>query len=115
MSPDNLWIVLIIVTIVCSASCRPDAANEESTSARVWHQFKELSTRAITGLRNIAAVLTAPRLKDRQDICVWRICSRPLKKTNKIPEVKPSEIGRMLSDPELANIWKEINSRIVLV
>ncbi len=115
MSPKYLCIVLIIATIACSASCRPGAAKEETTSASVWQEFKELPTRAITGLQNMVAVLTAPRLKDRKDICVWKICSRPLKKTNKLTEKKPSETGRKLSDAELVDIWKEINSRIISV
>jgi hypothetical protein len=68
MNHKILWIVLIVAALLCSASCRPGAAKEETTSASLWQQFDELSARATTGLRNMAAELTAPRLKDRQDI-----------------------------------------------
>jgi len=110
MNQKSLWIVLIIAIMVFSASCRPGAAKEETTPASVWQKLKVLSARAITGLRNMAALMTAPKLKDRQDICVWKICSRPLKKTNNMPEEKQTEIGPKLSDAELAAIWKTQNS-----
>ncbi len=114
MSPKYLWIVLIIATMVCYASCRPGAAKEGTTPASVWLQFKELSADAITSLRNIAALMISPKLKNRQDICVWKICSRPLKKTNKIPEVKPSESGGRLSDGDMIAILKNLeNSSLV--
>ncbi len=29
--------------------------------------------------------LTSPRIKNRTDICVWKICSRPLKFQTKVP------------------------------
>ncbi len=113
MGPKYFWVVLIIATIVCSASCRSGAAKEGTRSLSVWQKFKALRAGAITDLRNMAAVLTAPRLKDRKDICVWKICSRPLKKTNSIPEEKPSEIGRKLSDVEMIAILKTLNSSLV--
>jgi len=114
MSPKYLWIVLIIATMVCSASCQSGAAREETRPASVWQQFKELSADAITSLRNIAALIISPKLKNRQDICVWKICSRPLKKTNKIPEEKPSESGGRLSDGDMIAILKNLeNSRRV--
>jgi len=114
MSPKHLWIVLIIATIVCSTSGHSGAAKEETTPADVWQKFKESSARVITALRNMAAVLTAPRLKDRQGICVWKICSRPLKKTNSIPEVKPLETGGGLSDVKMIAILKSLeNSSLV--
>jgi len=113
MNQKSLWSVLIIATMVFSASCIPGVVKEETKSPSAWQQVKGFSTRAITGLRNIVALLTAPKLKDRKDICVWKICSRPLKKTNKITEKKPSEIGRKLSDVEMIDIWKNSNSRRV--
>jgi len=112
MNQLSVWTVLIIATMFCSASCRPGAVNEETTPVSVWQQFTELSADAITALQNMAAMLTGPRLKDRQDICVWKICSRPLKKTNSIPE-KPSETGGRLSDAEFEAIWNTINLRRV--
>ncbi len=115
MSPKYVSIVLIFATVIFSASCHPGAAKEETTPVSAWQQFKVFSARAITGLRNMAVVLTVPKLKDRQDICVWKICSRPLKRTNKIPEVKLSEAGHKLSDADLVAIWKKINPRIVSV
>jgi hypothetical protein len=113
MSSKYLWVVLIIATIVCSASCHSGAAKEGTRSLSVWQKFKALRAGAITGLRNMTALMTAPKLKDRQDICVWKICSRPLKKTNNMPEEKPSEIGRKLSDVEMIAILKSLNSRKV--
>jgi len=113
MNPKYLWVVLIIATIVCSANCHSGAAKEETTPAGVWQQFKVLSARVITALRNMAVELTAPKLKDRQDICVWKICSRPLKKTNNMPEEKPSETKGRLSDAEMIAIWKTLNSSLV--
>ena len=113
MSPKYLLVVLIIATIVCSAICHSGVAKEGTKSLSVWQKFKALRAGAITALQNMAAELTAPKLKNRQDICVWKICSRPLKKTNSIPEVKPSEIGRKLSDVEMIAILKTLNSRKV--
>jgi len=113
MSPKYLWLVLIIATMVCSASCQSGEAKKGARSLSVWQKFKALRTGAITGLRNMADVLTAPKLKNRQDICVWKICSRPLKKTNSISKEKTSEIGRKLSDVEMIAILKTLNSRKV--
>jgi len=113
MNQKSLWIVLIIAIMVFSASCHSGAAKEETTPAGVWQQFKVLSARVITALRNMAVELTAPRLKDRQDICIWKICSRPLKKTNNMPEEKQSETGGRLSDSEIMSILKTFNSRRV--
>jgi hypothetical protein len=114
MNQTTLWIVLIVAALVCSASCRPGAVKEVTMSASVLNELRELSVRVIAGFENtvsgITAVLNAPKLKGRQNICVWKICRRPLKKTNRIPEVKPLEIGRKLSDAELAAIWKTQNS-----
>jgi len=103
-----------VAALVCSASCRPGAVEDGTMSASVLNELRELSVRVITGIEKtvsgITALLNASKLKDRQDICVWKICSRPLKKANKIPEVKPLEIGRKLSDAELTAIWKTQNS-----
>jgi len=110
MDKKSLWIVLIIATMVCSASCQSGAAKKGTRSLSVWQNFKESS--AITRLRNMADVLTAPKLKNRQDICVWKICSRPLKKTNSIPEEKPSKTEGRLSDIEMIAIWETLNLRI---
>ncbi len=115
MNQKSVWIVLIVAALVCSASIRPGEAKDETTLASVWQQFKELSARTITGFEKtvsgITAVLTASKLKDRKDICVWKICSRPLKKTNGVSGEKPSEVGHKLSDAELMAILKTLNSR----
>ncbi len=114
MDKKSLWIVLIIATMVCSASCQSGEAKKGARSLSAWQKFKALRTGAITGLRNMADVLTAPKLKNRQDICVWKICSRPLKKTNSIPEVKPLETGGGLSDVKMIAILKSLeNSSLV--
>ncbi len=98
--------------MVCSASCQSGEAKKGARSLSAWQKFKALRTGAITGLRNMADVLTAPKLKNRQDICVWKICSRPLKKTNSIPEEKPSKTEGRLSDIEMIAIWETLNLRI---
>ncbi len=48
-----------MATLVCSENSRPGAAKEETVQPSVWHQFRELSAEAITGLWNIAALLIA--------------------------------------------------------
>ncbi len=101
--------------MVFSASCIPGAVKEETKSPSAWQQVKRLSARAITCLQNIVALLTAPKLKDSKDICVWKICSRPLKKTNNMTDnkEKPSETGGRLSDAKVMVILKALNERRV--
>ncbi len=45
----------------------------------VWAEFK-------TKLRSFYHELTEPKVKNKYDICIWKICSRPLKKDNEPPE-----------------------------
>ena len=65
---------------VCSAVCSVESAREEAGSSGVWEKLKDLSVGFIARLgktnTDLVTVLTAPRLKDPKDICVWKICSR---------------------------------------
>ena len=69
----SLLVVLVIVVLSLSGS-------QASTNVMVLESERR-TTISPQGTGGIWEKLTAPRLKDRKDICVWKICSRPLKKT----------------------------------
>jgi hypothetical protein len=108
----SLLVVLFVVVLSLSGSQArminkiPDSTNNMVLGS----ERKTASSSHETG--GIWEKLTAPRLKNRKDICVWKICSRPLKKTTTAkPEQKPVEIEQTLSDAELSVIWKIMFSR----
>jgi hypothetical protein len=86
----SLLVVLVIVGLSLSES-RARTISEIPESTMVFGtERKTASSSQETG--GIWEKLTAPRLKDRMDICVWKICSRPLKTTTTAkPELKKGE------------------------
>jgi hypothetical protein len=80
----SLLIVLVIVVLSLSGS-------QASTNVMV-PESEGRTTISPQGPGGIWKKLTAPRLKDRKDICLWKICSRPLKKTTSVkPGLKKEE------------------------
>ena len=110
----SLLVVLAVVAVVSLSGCQANSVNTSLGGlSKTKLEFEKITTDVFHELKSAWRKLTAPMFKGRKDICVWKICSRPLKKTNKVSEKKPSEIGRKLYDAEMMAIWKTINSRIV--
>jgi len=110
----SLLVVLVVVAVVSLSGSQANSVNSSlgGLNKKIF-MFEEKTFELFQELKSAWGKLTAPMFKGRKDICVWKICSRPLKKTNKVSEKKPSEIGRKLDDAEMMAIWKTINSRIV--
>ena len=73
-----LSFLVVLVIVGLSLSGRTTSKSPESTMVFGPERKTTISPQGTGG---IWKKLTAPRLKDRKDICVWKVCSRPLKKT----------------------------------
>ncbi len=86
-----IFIILLLLITFTSISTSPSQAPDAVQSTRLIDAVRVFSLNALQVKEMIAQAvnkLTAPRLKDKHDICVWKICSRPLKPAYKGPKAK---------------------------
>jgi hypothetical protein len=108
----SLLVILVIVAVVSLDGSQAKAFSKHPGSYNKMEVGSENSrTDLFQEIKTFWAKLTAPLYKDRKDICVWKICSRPLKKTNDIPKKNPMEELRKLNAAKLKAIAKILYSR----
>jgi hypothetical protein len=98
----SLLVLLGVVAVVSLSGSQANSVNS-SLGGLSKAKLEKLKTDVFHELKSAWGKITAPRLKDRKDICVWKICSRPLKKTAKVvAENKTAENGGQLfkGDPK---------------
>ena len=92
----SLLVVLVIVGLSLSGNLARTISPDSTSEMGIGPERKLTSSSQETG--GVWGKLTAPRLKDRKDICVWKICSRPLKTTTTAkPKLKKKEKAGSLS------------------
>jgi len=107
MKPASVLIIFLMFVICTSGYVH--AETEETEWVSLFSYVKNLGTNALKSVAEYVSEgvekLTAKKYKDRKDICVWKICSRPLKKVNnsakldeKKKEGKFKIIGHMSPD-----------------
>ncbi len=86
----SLLVVLFIVGLSLSGNLAKTISPDSTSEMVFGPERKPASPSQETG--GVWEKLTALRLKDRKDICVWKICSRPLKTTTTVkPKLKNEE------------------------
>jgi len=98
-----LSFLVVLVIIGLSLSGRTISKSPESTMVFGPERITANSSQETGG---IWKKLIAPRLKDRMDICVWKICSRPLKTTT---TAKPGLKKEEKADSSRIRIFKDKN------
>ena len=101
----SLLVVLVVVAVVSLSGSQANSVNTSLGGlSKTKLEFEKIKTDVFHELKSAWGKLTAPKLKDRKDICVWKICSRPLRKTAKVvAENKTAENGGQLLKEEPKN------------
>ncbi len=86
-------IILILGTFVSSTEIPLKVDEKQSKSEVILEKFKHLNSK----ISQIWTQLTVTKSKNFKDICVWKICSRPLKKMSKTK-------NRILNEANYQNI-----------
>ncbi len=101
----SLLVVLGVVAVFSLSGSQASSVNTslDGLSKKVL-MFEEKTFELFHKLKSAWEKLTAPMFKDRKNICVWKICSRPLRKTAKVvAENKTAENGGQLFKEESKN------------
>ncbi len=108
----SLLVILVIAAVVSLDGSQAEALSKHPSSFNKMEVGSDNSrTDLFQGIKQFWAKLTAPLYKDRKDICVWKICSRPLKRSNDMPKKNPLEELRKLEAAKLKAIAKILYSR----
>jgi len=78
----SVIVILLIVVAVASIEVQNNPKYSGGQSKMIYGPEKK-ATSGFVMLKEAWEKLTAIKYKDHRDICVWKICSRPLKKTTK--------------------------------
>jgi len=102
MKPVSVLIFCVLFAFCLSGGIR--AETEETEQVTLFSYFMNAGINAFKSVtENVSEgveKLTAKRYKDRRDICVWKICSRPLKKVKNTKKIdnELEIIGHMSPD-----------------
>ncbi len=102
MKPVSVLIICVLYFICLSGGIR--AETEETEQGTLFSYFINAGINAFKSVTEYVSEgvekLTAKRYKDRRDICVWKICSRPLKKVKNTKKIdnELEIIGHMSPD-----------------
>jgi len=85
MKSLSLLVVLGVVAVISLSGSQANSVNTslDGQSKKIF-MFEEKKFELFEELKSAWGKLTETMMKDRKDICVWKICSRPLKKTAKV-------------------------------
>jgi hypothetical protein len=110
----SILIILLAAAVVSLSGSQAKTVNEipGSTNKTELGPHKN-PTDLFQEIKKTWAKLTAPKYKDPKDICVWKICSRPLKKKTKTGDRHANVNQQNSGDAKWEAIYLMINSRIV--
>jgi len=108
----SLLVIFFIVAVVSLDGSQVKAFSKHPSSSNKMEVGSDNSgTNLFQEIKKFWTKFTAPLYKDRKDICVWKICSRPLKRSNDMPKKNPLEELRKLEAAKLKAIAKILYSR----